>query len=106
MLIVPVPWSSRPWALSFLTLNALSETTNKANDKRHKTSIDWIMQPVRTSAWYVKQEPTCSDALAVVRRHIWFGLWGKYIKSAAEPDYVLIPASVFNGLLDSICYST
>jgi len=62
--------------------------------------------PVRTSAWYVKKEPTFSDALAVVRRHIWFGLWGKYIESAPDPDYVLIPASVFIGLVDSICYST
>jgi hypothetical protein len=62
--------------------------------------------PVRTSAWYVKKEPTFSDALAVVRRHIWFGLWGKYVESASNPDYVLIPASVFNGLVDSMCYST
>lgn len=62
--------------------------------------------PVRTSAWYVKKEPTFSDALAVVRRHIYFGLWGKYIKSAHDPDYVLIPASVFNGLVDSMCYTT
>jgi hypothetical protein len=62
--------------------------------------------PVRTSAWYIKKEPTFSDALAVVRRHIWFGLWGKYVKSASDPDYVLIPTSVFNGLVDSMCYST
>jgi hypothetical protein len=62
--------------------------------------------PVLTSAWYVKKEPTFSDALAVVRRHIYFGLWGKYIKSAHDPDYVLIPASVFNGLVDSMCYTT
>lgn len=62
--------------------------------------------PVRTSAWYQKKEPTFSDALAVVRRHIWFGLWGKYIKSAQNPDYVLIPTSFFNGLVDSICYTT
>lgn len=62
--------------------------------------------PVRSSAWYVKKEPTFSDALAVVRRHIWFGLWGKYIESTPDPDYILIPASVFNGLVDSICYST
>ncbi len=46
MLIVPVAWSSRPWALPFLTLNAPSEATNKANGKRHKTSIDWIQQMV------------------------------------------------------------
>lgn len=62
--------------------------------------------PVRASAWYVKKEPTFSDALAVVRRHIWFGLWGKYIESASNPDYVLIPTSFFNGLVDSMCYTT
>ncbi len=62
--------------------------------------------PVRTSAWYKKKEPTFSDALAVVRRHIWFGLWGKYVKSAPNPDYVLIPTSFFNGLVDSMCYTT
>jgi hypothetical protein len=62
--------------------------------------------PLRTSAWYVKPEPTFSDALALVRRYIWFGLWGKYVESAPDLDYVLIPASVFNGLVDSICYST
>ena len=44
MVIVSVPWSRRPWALPFLTLNAPSEATNKANGKRHKTSIDWIKQ--------------------------------------------------------------
>jgi hypothetical protein len=62
--------------------------------------------PIRTSAWYVKEKPTFSDALAIVRRHIWFGLWGKYIESASDPDYVLIPSPVFNGLVDSICYTT
>jgi hypothetical protein len=46
MLVVSVHWSQRPWALPFLTLNAPSEATNKANGKRHKTSIDWIRQMV------------------------------------------------------------
>ena len=42
MLIVSVPWSSRPWALPFLTLNAPNEATNKANGKRHKTSMGFL----------------------------------------------------------------
>lgn len=46
MLIVPVPWSSRVWALPFLTVLAPSEAVNQSNGKRHKTSIDWIMQMV------------------------------------------------------------
>ena len=46
MLIVPVPWSQRVWALPFLTVLAPSENTNRKNGKRHKTSIDWIMQMI------------------------------------------------------------
>ena len=44
MLLVSVPWSSRVWALPFLTALAPSEKSNSANGKRHKTSIDWLMQ--------------------------------------------------------------
>jgi hypothetical protein len=46
MLLVPVPWSSRVWALPFLTVLAPSEKTNRATGKRHKTSIDWIGQMI------------------------------------------------------------
>lgn len=44
MLLVNVPWSSRVWALPFLTVLAPNEKVNIANGKRHKTSIDWVMQ--------------------------------------------------------------
>jgi len=44
MLLLSVPWSSRVWALPFLTVLAPSEKSNIANGKRHKTSIDWLMQ--------------------------------------------------------------
>jgi hypothetical protein len=46
MLLVAVPWSSRVWALPFLTVLAPSESTNQANGTRHKTSIDWIGQMI------------------------------------------------------------
>ena len=46
MVLVPVPWSTRVWALPFLTVLAPSKRTNEANGKRHKTSIDWIMQMI------------------------------------------------------------
>jgi DDE superfamily endonuclease len=46
MLLVAVPWSTRMWALPFLTVLAPSEKTNQANAKRHKTSIDWIGQMI------------------------------------------------------------
>jgi hypothetical protein len=46
MLLVAVPWSSRVWALPFLTVLAPSEETNRANGQRHKTSIDWTRQMI------------------------------------------------------------
>lgn len=46
MLLVSVPWSSRVWALPFLTVLAPSERSNVANGKRHKTSLDWLMQMI------------------------------------------------------------
>src|SRR5918995_3889621 len=42
MLLVPVPWSQRVWALPFLT--ALCWPAEKHGRRRHKTSIDWVRQ--------------------------------------------------------------
>ena len=46
VLLVPVPWSQRVWALPFLTVLAPSKKTNLSNGKRHKTSIDWVGQMI------------------------------------------------------------
>jgi DDE superfamily endonuclease len=45
MLLVPVPWSQRGWALPFLT--ALCWPAKKRGQRRHKTSIDWVRQMMR-----------------------------------------------------------
>jgi hypothetical protein len=42
MLLVPVPWAQRVWALPFLT--ALGRPAEKAMPRRHKTSVDWVRQ--------------------------------------------------------------
>jgi hypothetical protein len=38
MLIVPVPWSERCWALPFLTVLTPSEKANAEENRRHKTT--------------------------------------------------------------------
>jgi len=48
MLIVPVPWSSRYWALPFWTILQPSKKANEAAGKRHKTSIDWTIQALKS----------------------------------------------------------
>jgi hypothetical protein len=39
-LLVPVPWSQRPWALPFLTLPAPAPATSAKLGKRHRTLVD------------------------------------------------------------------
>ncbi len=57
MLLVPVPWSQRVWALPFLTVLAPSEQTNLAYGKRHKTSIDWLGQMIAVVRRWVPARP-------------------------------------------------
>jgi hypothetical protein len=45
MLLVPVPWSRRVWALPFLT--ALGWPAEKHGRRQHKTSVDWVRQMMR-----------------------------------------------------------
>jgi hypothetical protein len=47
MLLVPLPWSPRPWALPFLTILAPSERANTKAKRRHKTTVDWTVQAVK-----------------------------------------------------------
>jgi hypothetical protein len=45
MLLVPVPWARRVWALPFLT--ALCWPAEKSPQRRHKTSVDWVRQMIK-----------------------------------------------------------
>jgi hypothetical protein len=45
MLLVPVPWSRRVWALPFLT--TLCRPAEKHSRRQHKTSIDWVRQMMK-----------------------------------------------------------
>jgi hypothetical protein len=44
MLLAPIPWAKRVWALPFLTALAPSERANAAAGKRHKALTDWAWQ--------------------------------------------------------------
>lgn len=60
-------------------------------------------QPVRSAAWYANTQPTFSDALAWVRR--W--LWGHdyFSTSTANTDMIQIPRTLFERLIDALCYA-
>src|SRR5712692_7692564 len=45
MLLVPVPWARRVWALPFLT--ARCWPAKSPHQRRHKTSVDWVRQMLK-----------------------------------------------------------
>ncbi|HYQ93064.1 MAG TPA: transposase [Candidatus Competibacteraceae bacterium] len=52
MVLIPLPWSIRVWALPFLTLLAPSERANTVAGRHHKTTVDWTVQAVKViSRW-------------------------------------------------------
>jgi hypothetical protein len=52
MLLAPIPWAGRVWALPFLTALAPSERANREAGRRHKRLTDWARQLLRlTERW-------------------------------------------------------
>jgi hypothetical protein len=49
--------------------------------------------PVPVTAWYHKAEPTVTDCLALVRRHLWCTQY--VVHSAPEPEFVPFPRQAF-----------
>jgi hypothetical protein len=47
MLLTPIPWACRVWALPFLTVLAPSQHYHEARKKRHKTITDWARQMIK-----------------------------------------------------------
>jgi hypothetical protein len=59
--------------------------------------------PVRKAAWYIKQWPTFSDALAAVRYQLWHRQ-GFHL-SLPKADTVEIPRSLLIRFIDTLCYA-
>jgi hypothetical protein len=56
--------------------------------------------PVPMTAWYHQEEPTCSDCLAVVRRHLWRA---RYVgHSTPQTEFVQCPLDAFEHLLSGL----
>ena len=79
MAMVPVPWTRRRWALSFLTILAPSERYNTAHRRRHKKLTDWARQAIlQVRRWLPKRKIVvvanssfaALDLIAMVRHHV------------------------------------
>lgn len=58
---------------------------------------------VRQAAWYTKQHPTFSDAIAIVRRCLWSSC--HFSMSSRNSDVVKIPRSLLERFTDALCYA-
>src|SRR5829696_5981512 len=57
MLLVPIPWASRVWALPFLSASAPSERYAAQRGRRHKKITDWAWQlHLQVRRWYPERE--------------------------------------------------
>lgn len=58
----------------------------------------------RSAAWYAKEAPTFSDAIAAVRRLLWDV--PNLSTSRQNPEIVKIPAALLERLIEAVCYTT
>jgi hypothetical protein len=59
--------------------------------------------PTRTAAWYAKPAPTFSDAIALVRRHLW--LSATFCTPTPTLLVQKVPPWLVERLLDTLCYA-
>ncbi len=61
---------------------------------------------VRQTAWYVKEQPTFADALAWVRRSIWWHAQLPFSLSQFQPDKAKLQQALLHRMTDLLCYAT
>jgi hypothetical protein len=60
--------------------------------------------PPRSAAWYAKSLPTFSHAIALVRRALWPAS-ATFCMSGSNQQMRKVPVSLFNRLIDTLCYA-
>jgi DDE superfamily endonuclease len=79
MLLAPIPWAGRVWALPFLTVLAPSERSALESGRRHKLLTDWARQMLlQVARWLPEQQVVvvadmsyaAIELLDAVRRHL------------------------------------
>ena len=59
--------------------------------------------PLLSSAWYLKPQPTFSDAIALVRQRFWRRT--SFFTSRSDRNMMKIPRAVFVALSQAVCYA-
>jgi hypothetical protein len=92
-------WSDLAIARTTPTLFGLFSLVTLMADRLIKGEV----KPVRVAAWYAKERPTFSDAIATVRRCLWNGC---HFSTLSPNSKVLkVPRSLLERLTDAVCYA-
>jgi hypothetical protein len=59
--------------------------------------------PLQQAAWYPKTTPTFSDAIALVRRHLWSQ--ATFCMSPLPPEMQQVPRTLVDRLAELLCYA-
>lgn len=95
-------WSERAIARTTPALMGIfSLVTLLAHERYRQQSTD--PAPLCVAAWYTKTTPTFSDALALVRRHLWTQT--TFPTSLWKSDSEKVPRALLTHLADLLCYA-
>jgi hypothetical protein len=72
MLLTPIPWASRAWALLFLTVRAPSKRAHEQSGKRQKTITDGARQMIRHLHRWLPERALVMVADGALR---WWSFW-------------------------------
>jgi DDE superfamily endonuclease len=94
-------WSDKAIARSTPLLLGLFSWVTLAAHALHSSTHPVV---ARQAAWYAKELPTFSDALALVRQQLWIAL-PTFQTSEKPPDMLKVSRSFFVSLIDTLCYA-
>jgi hypothetical protein len=92
-------WSDRAIARTTPALLALYSLVTLLADRLIAAGAP----PLRTAAWYAKERPTFSDAIALVRRCLWSHC--RFSTSPSKRDMIKVPRPLFERLTQTLCYA-
>ena len=81
------------------TLFGLYSLVTLMAERLGEEASDWKQQ----AAWYKKERPTFSDAIALVRRRLW--QQENLSTSMTEADIIKISKALFDRLTEAVCYA-
>jgi hypothetical protein len=75
MLLTPIPWAQRIWALPCLTVLAPSKRYHEQRGKRHKTITDWARQMIRNCTAGCRNEHWSLSLMEVMQWSSFWRMW-------------------------------